>query len=186
VIDFMNPSRELDCLVAEKCLGYEWYSFIGVACLFAPNEIQGEAWPGSSWEKGLRKGAEKDIEGRTFTYGGRAGQYDVNGHGRFFIPKFSEDFDQAMKLHAALRPYKFTCSSRETKGNHSFQIPKTDEERHYPFWIRKARKVIWRCTFGRGVARASNPATAICKAALLFVGDTVIPAYVRQKEQKLG
>lgn len=187
--DFMNPSRELDCLVAEKCLGYEWWSFIRTACLLSPCEIQGECWGGSSWEKGIAPIAEKDIEGRIFTYGGfsRSGpQYDSNGHGRFYIPKYSEDPEQAMRLHTVLRPYKFSLSSRETKGNHSFQIPKTDEERYYPFMVTKKRKIIWRCTFGRGVSRANNAATAICKAALLFVGDTVIPPYVRQKEERRG
>lgn len=187
--EVMNPSRELDCLVAEKCLGYEWYSFIRTACLLSPSEIQAECWPSSSWEKGLASSAEKDIDGRIFTYGGFSrggGQYDRDGHGRFYIPKYSEDSALAMRLHVALHPYKFSLDSRETKGNHSFQIPKTDEERYYPFMVTKKRKVLWRCTFGRGTAKAYNAATAICKAALLFVGNTKIPAYVRQKEERRG
>ena len=188
MIDYMNPSRVLDCLVAEKCLGYEWWSFIRVACLLSPSQIQAECWSASSWTKGISDIAEKDIEGRTFTYGGFSrggGQYDSDGHGRFYIPKYSEDPEQAMRLHHVLRPYKFSLSSRETKGNHSFQIPQTDEERHFPFMVKK-RKILWRCTFGRGTAKAHNAATAICKAALLFVGETKIPPYVRQKEERRG
>ena len=174
----MNPSRELDCLVAERCLGYEWYSFIRVACLLSPGQIQSEAWRGSSWEKGLSSIAEKDIEGTTFSYGGGR---DANGYGRFRIPEYSKEIEEAMLLVRALRPYKFALSCRTPKGNHAFQIPETEEDLNFPFRVRPG-KTIWRCTFGPGTARANHAAVAVCKAALLFVGDTRIPAYVRKQE----
>lgn len=89
----MKPGRELDALVAEFVMGYQWWSFIRIAVLMRPAEAKQECWSGSSWTKGIAKGAEKDVDGHTFK-----GGHNWNGPGRFIVAKYSTDIDAAWSV----------------------------------------------------------------------------------------
>lgn len=85
--------RELDALVAEKVMGFEWCTFCGrEAVLMRPHEAQVVCRPGSSWERGVRApGAKVDLDGATFSEG-------VPPRPRFVVPRYATDIRAAWEI----------------------------------------------------------------------------------------
>lgn len=88
-----NAGRELDVLVAEYIMGWDWYTVVGINVLLPPGHDFRErpvlATPG-------RRGAEDDVDSRRFY------DSDRGGPKMPVVPAFSADLAAAFEIQAEM------------------------------------------------------------------------------------
>lgn len=58
----MTSNREIDTEVAEKVMGWQWWTLIHAAYLIPSHIADDRCFSGSSWKKGIVGNAERDID----------------------------------------------------------------------------------------------------------------------------